>query len=153
MVLGSIAPDSYGLQTELEICALCLLTLGLSIPTHSNLKPAKVLKEQAIRDQEEFGSSSGLEKCLSNGCSAVNGCRQNESLIKHHNNPHHSSPSVNIWRRQKLRVCNKSGESIIHNNASSSDKVFWSESGEKSAAFTRQNSSKLICDHGAQKQS
>ncbi len=40
-------------------------------------------------------------------------------------------------------------ESIIHNNASSSEKVFWSESGEKSAqikqrlqAKTVQNSSK-----------
>ncbi len=39
---------------------------------------------------------------------------------------------------------------IIHNNSSSSDKVFWSESGEKSAsdqaAFTRQNSSEHICE-------
>ncbi len=49
---------------------------------------------QAIQDQDEFVSSSGLEKCVSamdalqwmgavrmraNGCSAVNGCRQNES--------------------------------------------------------------------------
>ncbi len=37
----------------------------------------------------------------------------------------------------------------IYNNASSSEKVFWSESGEKSASdqalFTRQNSSKQIC--------
>ncbi len=37
----------------------------------------------------------------------------------------------------------------VHNNASSSEKVFWSESGEKSAsdqaAFTSQNSSKQIC--------
>ncbi len=43
----------------------------------------------------------------------------------------------------------KKYESIIHNNSSSSEKVFWSESGEKSAsdqaAFTRQNSSKQIC--------
>ncbi len=27
--------------------------------------------------------------CLSNGCSAVNGCRQSESLIKHHSTPVH----------------------------------------------------------------
>ncbi len=43
-------------------------------------------------------------------------------------------------------------ESIIHNNASSSEKVFWSESGEKSAqikhclqAKTVQNRSKQVC--------
>ncbi len=48
---------------------------------------------RSIRDQDEFVSSSGLEKCLSNGCSAVNGCRQNETLIK---TSQHSSPSVNI---------------------------------------------------------
>ncbi len=28
---------------------------------------------------------------------------ESKQLIKHHNNPHHSSPSVNIWRRQKLK--------------------------------------------------
>ncbi len=44
-----------------------------------------------------------LHHLPSNGCSAVNGCRQNESLIKTSQyNPHHSSPPVNIWRRQKL---------------------------------------------------
>ncbi len=44
-----------------------------------------------------------LHHLLSNGCSAVNGCHQNESLIKTSQyNPHHSSPPVNIWRRQKL---------------------------------------------------
>ncbi len=46
-------------------------------------------------------SSSGLEKCLSNGCSAVNGCRQNESLIK---TSQHSSPSVNIWSWNKSSI-------------------------------------------------
>ncbi len=35
---------------------------------------------QVIRDQDEFVSSSGLEKCVS--VMEVNGCRQNESLIK-----------------------------------------------------------------------
>ncbi len=40
------------------------------------------------------------EMCLSNGCSAVNGCRQNESLMK---TSQHSSPSVTIWRRQKMK--------------------------------------------------
>ncbi len=46
----------------------------------------------------EIVSSSGLEKCVS--AMEVNGCRQNESLIK---TSQHSSPSVNIWRRQKLK--------------------------------------------------
>ncbi len=43
--------------------------------------------------------NSALHHLLSNGCSAVNGCRQNESpnsWLKHQINPHHSSPSVNI---------------------------------------------------------
>ncbi len=31
-----------------------------------------------VQDQDELVSSSGLWKCV-NGCSAVNGCRQNES--------------------------------------------------------------------------
>ncbi len=69
-------------------------------------------------------------KCVS---ASVNGCRQNESLIKNITLIH--SPSVKY-------------ESIIHNNSSSSEEVFWSESREKSAdqaAFTRQNSSKHIC--------
>ncbi len=93
-----------------------------------------------------------LHQCLSNGCSAVNGCRQNESLIK---TSQHSSPSVNIWRRQKKRIqrltlnhCFWLNYEFIIHNSSSSEEVFWSESGEKSAdqeAFTRQNSSKHIC--------
>ncbi len=28
------------------------------------------------------------------------------SWLKHHNNPHHSSPSVNVMWSEKLRVCN-----------------------------------------------
>ncbi len=35
-------------------------------------------------------------QCLINGCSAVNGCRQNESLIK---TSHHSSPSVHVLKQ------------------------------------------------------
>ncbi len=94
---------------------------------------------QFIRDQDEFVSSSGLEKCLSNGCSAVNGCRQNEKHIT----PVHqlTSGEDKSWNKSINKY-----ESIIHNNSCSSEKVFWSESGEKSAAFTRQNRSKLI--HG-----
>ncbi len=34
-------------------------------------------------------------------------------------------------------------ESIIHNNASSSEKVFWSESGEKSAQMPKQSRTAL----------
>ncbi len=33
----------------------------------------------ANRNVDEFVSSSDLEKCPSYGCTAVNGCRQNES--------------------------------------------------------------------------
>ncbi len=72
--------------------------------------------------------------------------------------PHHSSPSVNILRRQKLKQRHQDiltfkpkYESIIH-NSSSSEKVFRSESGEKSAQIkhrlqdkTVQNSFKQIC--------
>ncbi len=36
--------------------------------------------------------------CMSVSAMEVNGCRQHESLIK---TSQHSSPSVNIWRRQK----------------------------------------------------
>ncbi len=77
---------------------------------------------------------------LSNGCCEVNGCRQNEKHIT----PVHqlTSGEDNIWNKSSI----KKYESIIHNNSSSSEKVFWSESGEKSAAFTRQNSSKQIHD-------
>ncbi len=46
-------------------------------------------------DVDEFVSASGLEKCVS--AMDVNGCRQNESLIK---TSQHSSPSVIIWRRE-----------------------------------------------------
>ncbi len=41
-----------------------------------------------------------------NGCAAPNGCRQNKSLIK---TSHHSSPSVNIWRRQNLKLIHQDG--------------------------------------------
>ncbi len=84
------------------------------------------------------------------------------SWLKHHNNPHHSNPSINILWRQKLCVCKKTNaswrhfltkyKSIVHNIAFSSEKVVSSESGEKSAqiqhrfqAKTVQNSYKQIC--------
>ncbi len=75
-------------------------------------------------------------QCLTNGSLQWMGAvrmRANKN-----NNPHHSSPSVNIWRRQKLCVCKKQilktiltlnrcfrlkHESIIHKN---SKKVIWS---------------------------
>ncbi len=61
-----------------------------------------------------------LHQCLSNGCSAVNGCRQNES--------------PNIMKMFLTSICCfwLKYESIIH-KTSSREKVFWSESGEKSA--------------------
>ncbi len=127
-----------------------------------------VLTPQVFRD--EFVSSSDLEtlalhQCLSNGCSAVNGCRQNESLI---NNITiiHTTPvsSDNIWRRQELRVCKKH----IHQDVFNFNHCFWlkyesifitelppvkkwsevwirREICTDQAAFTNQNSSKQIC--------
>ncbi len=88
--------------------------------------------------------------CLSNGCSAVNGSRQNESpnsWSKHHNNPQvmHTTPVHQLtsgedksWNKSIIKTFLTSNhcfrwKSIIHNDASSSEKVFWSESGEKSA--------------------
>ncbi len=86
-----------------------------------------------------------LEKCsitsLVVGSSAVNGCHQNESkqLIKHHNKPHHSSPSVNVLWSKRLHVCKKQiYQDVInfkplilakipvhiHINTSSSEKVY-----------------------------
>ncbi len=61
-----------------------------------------------------------LYQCLINGCSAVNGCHQNESLIQ---TSQQSSASVNI------RSCNKSSIKMfltqirVHNYFSSSEKV------------------------------
>ncbi len=68
---------------------------------------------QAIRwvsSWEQIWRNVALLHLLRNGLSAVNGCRQNESpnsWYKHHNNPHNSSPSVNILRSEKLHVCKK----------------------------------------------
>ncbi len=45
-----------------------------------------------------------LHHLLTNGSSAINGCRQNESWWKHHNNPHDSSKSIIV----KLLLTNTS---------------------------------------------
>ncbi len=70
---------SSGLTNALTFTFMHEQTL-LSKLRNSNVFPKnfKSAQPQAIQDQDEFVSSSGLEKCLSNGCSAVNGCRQNE---------------------------------------------------------------------------
>ncbi len=67
--------------------------------------------------------SVAFHHLLSNGSSAVNGCRQNESpnsWWKHHNNPqvlpHHSSPSVNILWSEKLCACKKTNQSLRYFN-------------------------------------
>ncbi len=69
----------------------------------------KFTHPQAIQYINEFVSSSehiwinvALPYLFTNGCSAVNGCRQNKvqkaykNNIIIHNNPNHSSPSINI---------------------------------------------------------
>ncbi len=71
----------------------------------------------AIQDVDEFVSSSeqiwrnlALHHLLSNGSSTVNGCRQNESkcnitIIHKWAYLHYSSPSINVWWREMMRVC------------------------------------------------
>ncbi len=90
---------------------------------------------------------------------------------KHHNNPHHSSPSVNIWRRQKLHACKKiktspllrcfnfrpllKYESSVHNIAFASEKqscLVWirREICTNQAVFTSQNH--FVAGFGCQRQ-
>ncbi len=63
-----------------------------------------------VSSSQQFWRNRALNHLFINASSAVNGCRQNESpnsWLKHHNNPHHSSLSVNILRSEKLCVCKK----------------------------------------------
>ncbi len=70
---------------------------------------------QAIQDVDEFVSSSDLEKCSIASLAHhwilwsewVPSEWESKQLIKHYNNPHQSSPSDNILRREKLCVCKK----------------------------------------------
>ncbi len=66
-----------------------------------------------------------------------------------HTTPVHQLTSGEDKRWNKSSIKTFLTQIQIHNNSSSSEKVFWSESGEKSASdqalFTRQNSSKQIC--------
>ncbi len=61
-----------------------------------------------IRDQDECVFIRFVEMCLSNGCSAVNGCRQNKNITIIH-----STPSVIIWRRNKSSI--KTSIIRVHN--------------------------------------
>ncbi len=77
----------------------------------------KCTHPQSIQAVDEFVSwleqiwgNVAFHHLLSNGSSAVNGCRQNKSpnsWLKHHNNPHHSSPAIHVLWGQKLRACEK----------------------------------------------
>ncbi len=67
-----------------DLCALWICFLWPIV--HSKIIFAQCAHTQAIQDVDEFVSSSeqilrnvALHQCLSNGSSAVNGCRQNES--------------------------------------------------------------------------
>ncbi len=82
---------------------------------------------QTVWDQDEFVSI-----CL---CSSGWVPPERESDI---NITITHSPSVNVWRR------NISIKSIIHNNSSSSDKVLWGESGEKSAQIKQRLQDKHV---------
>ncbi len=76
--------------------------------------------------------------------------RADKNITIIHSTPVHQLTSGEDKRWNKSSIFWLKYESIIYNNSSSSEKVFWSESGEKSAsdqaAFkTVQNSSKQIC--------
>ncbi len=72
----------------------------------------KFTQIQTIQDVDEFDSlyeqifrNVALHHLLTNGSSAVNGCRQKwefKQLIKHHNNPQDSSPLINVLWTGKL---------------------------------------------------
>ncbi len=89
-----------------------------------------------------IGKDLAFRHLLTNGSSAVNGCRQNESpnsCIKHYSNPHNSNPSIYVLWSEKLHVCKKQThhldvltsnchfwpkyQSVIYNNASFREKV------------------------------
>ncbi len=52
--------------------------------THNTLQITLTLRANIhlSSEQMQIWRNASLHQCLSNGCSAVNGCRQNESLIK-----------------------------------------------------------------------
>ncbi len=71
----------------------------------------KICWKCTLRDVDEFVSPSELDwrnvalhHLLTYGSSAVNGCRQNDKTSQSTSNPHHSSTSNNILRREKLHV-------------------------------------------------
>ncbi len=127
----------------------------------------------------------GAVRMRVNGCSAVNGCRQNESQWmlcsewvpsewesdKNITIIIHTTPSVNIWRRQKLRTRKKiktspllrcfnfrpllKYESFVHNSAFASEKqscLIWirREIRTNQAVFTSQN--QFVAGFGCQRQ-
>ncbi len=59
-----------------------------------------------------------LHQCLINGCSAVNGCRQNESLIKTSHTPVHQLTSGEVKRNFQIVAsgwnCNETWDVRIH---------------------------------------
>ncbi len=73
------------------------------------MKITKTNTPQAILDVDDFVSSleqvwrnAALHHLLTSGCSAVNGCRQNESpnsWYKHHTNPNliHTTPVQGVF--------------------------------------------------------
>ncbi len=69
--------------------------------------------DEFVSSSEQIWRNSALHHWSTNGYSAVNGCRQNESkqLIKSSqkstSNPHHSSPSINILSSEKLLLARK----------------------------------------------
>ncbi len=71
--------------------------------------------DEFVSSSEQIWRNLASHHLFISGCSAVNGCRQNESpnrRYKHHINPHHSSPSVYIVKLKAAFVRTKSIEAF-----------------------------------------
>ncbi len=110
-------PQKGKIHTGLDI----ILIFGLTIPFGFELQIKGLGKLKgivhpkwrwtpsfAILDKfvssEQIWRHLAFHHLLTNGSSAVNGCRQNAQTAdkKHHNNPHDSSPLINILQSKKL---------------------------------------------------
>ncbi len=83
-----------------------------SVIVYSSARNGSVLKTSSSPGHPRcrgvcfFTRFVSLHRCLSKGCSAVNGCRQNESLIKHHSTPVHqlTSGEDKRWNKSSIKM-------------------------------------------------
>ncbi len=92
--------------------SLLIQTPSLCLPEEQQTTWLKATVHPEMKTcSEQIWRNVSLNLLLINGCSAVNGCHQNESpnsWLKHHNNPQViSSPSDNVLWSEKLHVCKK----------------------------------------------